>query len=603
MSQAITRNRGSSSSTGIIDEEVVVPIAQAKVSRRRSAPVNEPPILREGSPEMLVHILMERYFISEEVAARFNRVGVAVFLRLSEEFITGIVTENNGSLFNAALVAAAKEDMVSRLEGMADEDVLPLQQVPGGAVEQAQEGNIQAGAAGGAAATALNDPYIEGEDEEGKAAIYAMFGVVGGLLATECSRMQINTRRGETTKGISVIYIPELSVELRTTEKDDLVNRARQWLVVVRVVDKPKWEPLGKRNWSMDIKAYMVSMILGLGLENKYRRPHQLSAPYLNNIKACGWATNHRIMEQLLAGNWNEGGVQISTFESTKGAARASSTTSDDAGRNGGLKQALENLMWYMAGYFHEGFLRSLDGIVTSIETSEYLYLLQGRLLNFLIDKIVGGVFRAIPIANSIELGGVIYMLGGPRLVAAALVAASNQVAVLFGDRAAMRQEQIVLDEEAANNKANARLVSQILQESPAKSEGLMSASKRKKMEEEERVKSAKKLAGALAEEPVGYGSGISYPVKQEKDGKAGDKAIKPKIICNRHIGSQLGVLDAAGRVVRCPKTAKNCIFAHANVDTVTFAEAMRGILAMSDKETRLAIKAKAEELKNVFKK
>jgi hypothetical protein len=29
----------------------------------------------------------------------------------------------------------------------------------------------------------------------------------------------------------------------------------------------------------------------------------------------------------------------------------------------------------------------------------------------------------------------------------------------------------------------------------------------------------------------------------------------------------------------------------------------MRGILAMSDKEVRLAIKAKAEELKTVFKK
>jgi hypothetical protein len=259
--------------------------------------------------------------------------------------------------------------------------------------------------------------------------------------------------------------------------------------------------------------------------------------------------------------------------------------------------------MWYLGGYFHEGLLKSLDVIVTNIETSEYLYLLQGRLLNFLIDKIVGGVFRAVPISNRIKLGGVVYMLGGPRLLAAALVAAAKQVGVLFSDRAAMRQEQIVLDEEAANNKANARLALQIQQESPVKSEGLVSASKRKKMEEEEREKSAKKLAGALAEEPVGYGSGISYPLKQEKAGKGGDNASKPKIICNKHIGAQLGVMDAAGRLVRCPKTAKNCIFSHANVDTVTFAEAMRGILAMSDKEVRLAIKAKAEELKNVFKK
>jgi hypothetical protein len=340
MAQAVTRNRGASSSAGIVDEEIIAPIVQPKI-RRRSAPVGGTPTLREGSPEMLVHILVEKYFISEEVAARFHNVGVAVFIRLSEDFITGVVTENNGSSFNAALVTAAKEDMASRLEGRANEDLPPVQQVPVGPIAQVQEENVQAGAVGVVAASALNDPYIEGEDEEGKAVIYAAFGVVGGLLATECSRMQINTRRGETTKGTSVIYIPELSVELRTTEKEDLVNRARLWLAIIRMVDKPKWEPLGKRNWSVDIKAYMVSMILGLGLEQKHRRPHQLSAPYLNNIKACGWATNHRVMEQLLAGNWNEGGVQISTFEATKGAARASSTTSDDTGRNGGLKQAL----------------------------------------------------------------------------------------------------------------------------------------------------------------------------------------------------------------------------------------------------------------------
>jgi hypothetical protein len=120
-------------------------------------------------------------------------------------------------------------------------------------------------------------------------------------------------------------------------------------------------------------------------------------------------------------------------------------------------------------------------------------------------------------------------------------------------------------------------------------------------MEEEER--SAKKSAGAPAEEPVGYGSGISYSIKHEKSGEGGSNASGAKIICNKYIGAQLGVVDSTGRLVWCPKTAKNCIFSHANVDTVTFAEAMRGILAMSDKEVRVAIKTKAEELQDLFKK
>jgi hypothetical protein len=552
---------------------------------------------------MLVKMLVERYFISAEVAARFRNVGVAVFVRLEGDFITGVVTADNGSLFNAALVKAAKEDMASRLEGRANEELPPVQQVPVGAMAQPQEGNMQAGGAGEVVNPAINnDPYILGEDDAGKILIYAAFGVVGGLLATECSRMQINTKRGEVTKGTSVIYIPELGVELRTTDKEDLVERSRQWLSVMCIFEKPKWEPLGQRNWKMSMKPYMVSMILGLGLEPKDRRPHQRSAPYLNNIKAYAWATSHRVMEQLLAGNWNEGAVQIATFESSKGAARAASATSDDTGRNGGLRQALENFMWYMGGYFSEGLLQSLQGIVTCIVTSEYLYLLQGRLLTFLIDKIVGGVFRAIPIANSVELGGVVYSIRGPRLLAAALVAASQQVVILFSDRAAMRQEQIVLDEEAANNRANARLVLQIQQESPVKQGGFTSASKRKLLEEVKEEKSVRDPAGAPAVEPVGYGSGACYPTVQQDKGGKGNDATKPRTLCNKHIGAQLGAVNSKGLKVQCLK-AKDCIFSHAKVDTVLYAEAIRGIMAMTDKGLRKAIKAKVVEHKDSFKK
>jgi hypothetical protein len=115
MAQAITRNRGASSSTGIVDEEIIVQSVQPK-NKRRAASTGGTPVLREGSPEMLVNILVEKYFIPEEVAARFQSVEVAVFIRLSEDFITGAVMENGGTLFNAALVTAAKEDMASRLQ-------------------------------------------------------------------------------------------------------------------------------------------------------------------------------------------------------------------------------------------------------------------------------------------------------------------------------------------------------------------------------------------------------------------------------------------------------------------------------------------------------
>jgi hypothetical protein len=43
--------------------------------------------------------------------------------------------------------------------------------------------------------------------------------------------------------------------------------------------------------------------------------------------------------------------------------------------------------------------------------------------------------------------------------------------------------------------------------------------------------------------------------------------------------------------------------FSHAKVDTVLFADAMRGIMAMTDKVLRKAIKAKVEEHKSSVKK
>jgi hypothetical protein len=105
-------------------------------------------------------------------------------------------------------------------------------------------------------------------------------------------------------------------------------------------------------------------------------------------------------------------------------------------------------------------------------------------------------------------------------------------------------------------------------------------------------------------EEPVGYGSSVRYPEKQEKSVKGADSNLGDKTtLCNKFIASQLGVLDSARRIVKCLKLARDCRFLHTRVDAVTFADAMRGIVAMSDKVLRVAIESKAGELKELFQK
>jgi hypothetical protein len=189
-------------------------------------------------------------------------------------------------------------------------------------------------------------------------------------------------------------YVTEISVELRTTVKDETVHRARQWLVVFRLGRKEMWDPLGRSNWDMSARYYMAEMLKGLGLEVAERLPFQQSVPLLNNIKGFGWATSRYVFMDIVAGNWSANGVHISTFESSFGASRSTSSTCDEVHRNSGLTTTLRNFMLFLGAYFHEVYLGTVEAIAKEIERSEFLYLMQGRLLTHIIDKLVGGVFK-----------------------------------------------------------------------------------------------------------------------------------------------------------------------------------------------------------------
>lgn len=294
----ITRNRTSSSSehvSDIQDEEIVVPPARKK----RSNPAARTPVMRTGSPEQLVQILMDVYYLSEVVTARLGVMGVAVFLRLGEDAIEEVVTSHGGTTIELAYLLAARDDMKSGLEEEANIVLPPVQPGFVNGIPPAAPANNEDANLGGAQGGALKDPYLEGEDDAGKELIYALFGAVGGVVATECSRMQTNTKQGVSVKGTATIYIPELGVELKTTDREETVMRARVWLVIIRTVCKMKWEQLGQRNWVVNVKEFFISMINGLSLDSGERRPYQRSVPYLNNIKAHKWATDHKVMGHL----------------------------------------------------------------------------------------------------------------------------------------------------------------------------------------------------------------------------------------------------------------------------------------------------------------
>jgi hypothetical protein len=526
-------------------------------------------------------------------------MGVAVFMRLGDDAMEEVVSSNGGTTIELAYLLAARDEIKSGLEEEANV-VLPLVQpgmadgIPVAPVD------IQNAAIGGANGGALNDPYLEGEDDAGKVLIFVLFGAVGGVIATECNRMQINSKQGVSVKGTATIYIPELGVELKTTDREDTVARARIWLVIIRIICKMKWEQLGQRNWVLNIKEFFISMISGLSLDPRERRPYQRSVPHLNNIKAHKWATDPKVMGYLLAGNWGVTGVQISTFESSAGASRSMSTMGDDVGRNGGLAKAVLNFMWYLAAFFHECYLGCVMAIVIAIETNEHLYMMHGRLLAYLVDKYIGAVFRAVPMAAHIEIGAVSYSLSGPHQMAAALQAAALQVVLLFGSRDEMRRQKILFDEEVEYHSANAKLILKIQQGSPAQEGG-----KKKK----------------LAADEDGYGDiGVSFVPGQvgTSPGKKGGKKIdygggkepdkvdlggrKKSKLCVKYFAGLLKVQDAAGALVRCNKAKGNCNFEHSILKKITADAALKATLLMNDTDLRDRVTATVRSSRSLFK-
>jgi hypothetical protein len=109
-----TSNSGSSSSSSIGEEN----IAGTRGRKRRSG-IDDGLISRNQGPEKLINELKTVYFIPDEVAARFEGMGVAVFIVAPEDLINEIVSETGGSARHAALVLCARGE-IARLIGEAE---------------------------------------------------------------------------------------------------------------------------------------------------------------------------------------------------------------------------------------------------------------------------------------------------------------------------------------------------------------------------------------------------------------------------------------------------------------------------------------------------
>jgi hypothetical protein len=163
-----TSNSASSSNSSRSEENV-----NGNRGRKRKSGVEDDLISRNQGPERLVNELKTVYFVPDEVAARFEEMGVAVFIVAPEDFIKETVLENGGLARHATIVLCARGEIARLIReaevanGAQGAALVPNMAIPGVAA------NVGAGMSGGAEA---KDPYEVGLTEEGKIVMLNLYG-------------------------------------------------------------------------------------------------------------------------------------------------------------------------------------------------------------------------------------------------------------------------------------------------------------------------------------------------------------------------------------------------------------------------------------------
>jgi hypothetical protein len=537
------------------------------------------------------------YCVEERVVERMQ-LGVAAFMLISEKAMSEMLGDDIPAFHTGILIALRiamqmeiDQHSGSRLFGGAGSGTSASAVAP---VNLAEEQHLQGG--GGAKGEdplppAPVDPYVYGRDNEGKNDVYALFGQVGGGVATIETRMPTSVKVGEIRKNFMSLMIARFNMELQTTVKDKPIQRADEWACVIALMGSERWKILGQSNWEIDVGLYMTKVMRGLLLSPDGREGFQKSCHFLNNIRYLEFTKDTNILEMFLYGKWEVGKLQIEAFESVRNGSGARNIGGDPKTRHMGLVATLKNFMWYIAAFAYEGYANVFTGLVDYIQASEHLFLRDGRLLVDLINKELGALMRAVSIKSSVEVDDIIYSLEGPHNVAIAMSACGRKLMQMFGEREAMRKKQEVFNEEVTEREAAMDMIESLSTGSKRRmeSEGKedivesLSTSQRSK----KRLLREQRVSNNKVELDLGFGRTGTNTQGDPSQGGPGQGKKNERSqslgICNRNMAGLLKVKAANGKFEVCVRSATTCRFSHRALKDILQEEATRSVLAMGD--------------------
>jgi hypothetical protein len=230
------------------------------------------------------------------------------------------------------------------------------------------------------------DPYLASEDMNtpaGRDIIYKLYGPQEGGVATERIRLPSTLRGSYAPKGLIALNIPDLGVNLVTDSLDSKPLRILVWHSLLMVGSHAHWTAMGTILWGADTASFMAEMYKGLSLDVFSRTPSQASCKFMFGFQTVSAFQNARDLLRMLTGKFHPGdnGIQLETFEVTKGSARANMDGPDLLGRNKGVIDCFDSVVAFFKTFINEELPNVFAPVQEALLNSEFLHRTSSKIL------------------------------------------------------------------------------------------------------------------------------------------------------------------------------------------------------------------------------
>jgi hypothetical protein len=425
------------------------------------------------------------------------------------------------------------------------------------------------------------DPYLASEDMNtpaGRQYIYSLYGLQEGGAATVRTRLPSTLRGSYAPKGLSALNIPNLGVTLVTDSPDSKPLRVLLWHSLLMVGNHAHWTAMGTMLWGADTASFMAEMYRGLSLDVFSRTPSQASCIFMFGFQTVSAFQNARDLLRMLTGRFHSGdnGIQLETFEITKGSARASIDGPDLLGRNKGIIDCLGSTLAFFKTFINEGLPNVFAPVQEALLNSESLHRTSSKILMKFLNTCYAVVFNALSISTSVKTiaHDQPVSIKGVKLFGQALLEVSQAIVVTLQSPTKLKAMEDDFAGRQAEDELRLRVINKfngmgdLTVSSPTKKRGTdenLEQETSNKKKKEKKPKQEKVVGTAKVKvEPV------TSPVKNDR-------------CCVFHMASKLNIKGPNNIIYECPRGVKLCAYKHLALNKTQRDKAMKAATSCPD--------------------